>query len=243
MVIEAHALRRTFADVTALGGVDLRVDAGESVAVLGTNGAGKSTLLRLCATSLHPTSGSLRLFGKDSREEARAARKNIGFLSHQSFLYPDLTPLENLLFYAQMFAVPDARVRVAELIEQVGLTSRASRPVRTLSKGLEQRCALARALVHRPRLLLLDEPFTGLDAQAAAMLSQTLRDEHARGTSVLMATHDLERAADLCTRAVVLQAGVARAAIAIERGDVALLQAAYDAALSDVARARREKRA
>ena len=207
MLLEAQGLTRKFAGVTALAGVDVRVQAGESVAVLGPNGAGKSTLLRLCATALRPTAGVLRLFGTETKESARSARRQIGFLSHQSFLYPDLTVAENLHFYAQMFAVAEARARVVELVERVGLAGFANRPVRTLSKGLEQRCALARALLHAPRLLLLDEPFTGLDSDAAKMLSETLRHEHARGTTVLMATHDLDRGVQLCGRALVLQRG------------------------------------
>jgi len=235
MLLEARGLSRTFAGVIALQGIDLEVAAGEAVAVLGPNGAGKSTLLRLCATSLRPTAGTLRLFGRAANDSARAARQQIGFLSHQSFLYPDLTPLENLLFYADMFAVAGARRRVAELIDRVGLGGWASRPVRTLSKGLEQRCALARALLHAPRLLLLDEPFTGLDTDAAGMLTATLRYEHARGTTVLMSTHDLDRAAAVCGRAIVLRRGRACGdlALAEARGD--LLLRAYDVLLQSKA--------
>ncbi len=237
MLLEAQGLTRKFAGVTALFGVDLRVQAGESVAVLGPNGAGKSTLLRLCATSLQPTAGVLRLFGKEMKESARAARQQIGFLSHQSFLYPDLTVAENLHFYAQMFAVSEARARVAELVDRVGLPGFANRPVRTLSKGLEQRCALARALLHAPRLLLLDEPFTGLDTEAAKMLSQTLRDEHARGTTVLMATHDLDRGAQLCGRALVLQRGRVCADLSITSATTSALESEYARVLrADAAR-------
>lgn len=207
MLLEARGLTRRFAGITAVIGIDLAIDAGESVALLGPNGAGKSTLLRLCATSLRPSAGTLQLFGNDVHASRRKARQQIGFLSHQSFLYPDLTINENLLFYAQMYDTAAAAIRIADLVEQMGLRGWANRPVRTLSKGLEQRGSLARALLHEPRLLLLDEPFTGLDTQAAEMLSHTLAKERARGTTVLMATHDLDRAATLCGRAVVLQQG------------------------------------
>ena len=169
-VIETRALGRRFAGVTALHALDLTVGAGEAVAVFGPNGAGKSTLLRLLATLLRPSAGAVRLFERAVTDGGAAARRRIGVLSHQSFLYPDLTPTENLDFYARMFGVPRSAERVRALIARVGLTGWAHRPVRTLSRGLEQRCALARALVHEPELLLLDEPFTGLDVDASTML-------------------------------------------------------------------------
>ncbi len=206
-VVETRGLGRRFAGVTALRGVDLRVLAGEAVAVFGPNGAGKSTLFRLLATLLRPTDGEVRLFGHGLADGGAHARRRIGFLSHQSFLYPDLSPTENLEFYARVFRVPAAAARVRELIARVGLTGWAYRPVRTLSRGLEQRCGLARALVHQPDLLLLDEPFTGLDVDAAAMLGDILRELHAGGTTVLMTTHDIARGFALCQRAIVLVRG------------------------------------
>jgi heme exporter protein A len=134
-------------------------------------------------------------------------RRRVGFLSHQSFLYPDLTATENLEFYARMFGVPRPAGRVRALIERVGLAGWAHRPVRTLSRGLEQRCALARALLHEPQLLMLDEPFTGLDVDASAMLTAMLREAHANGTTLLMTTHDLARGFDICRRAIILNRG------------------------------------
>jgi heme ABC exporter ATP-binding subunit CcmA len=206
-VLETRALARRFGGVTALHALDLTVGAGESVAVFGPNGAGKSTLLRLLATLLRPSAGEVRLFTHAVRDGGAAARRRIGFLSHQSFLYPDLTPTENLDFYARMFHVPRRAERVRTLIERVGLGGWAHRPVRTLSRGLEQRCALARALVHGPDLLLLDEPFTGLDVDASAMLATMLRETHAGGTTLLMTTHDMARGFEVCERAVILTRG------------------------------------
>ncbi len=206
-VIETRELSRRFAGVTALQAVTLSVGAGEAVAVFGPNGAGKTTLLRLLATLLRPSGGALRLFERAVHDGGAAARRRIGFLSHQSFLYPDLTPTENLDFYARMFGVPKPAERVPELLDRVGLVGWAHRPVRTLSRGLEQRCALARALVHQPDLLLLDEPFTGLDVDAASMLAETLRQAHAHGTTVLMTTHDMARGFEVCTRAIILARG------------------------------------
>lgn len=209
-VVEAQRLARRYGSVSALRGADLIVEAGEAVAILGPNGAGKSTLLRLIATLLRPTSGRLRLFDRPVSDGGAEARRRLGFLSHQSFLYPDLTVLENLEYYAQMFHVGDAHRRVHAVLEMVGLTGWLHRPVRTLSRGLEQRCGVARALVHSPQVLLLDEPFTGLDVDATSTLSGILRDERARGTTLLITTHDLPRAEALCRRAVVLASGEVR---------------------------------
>jgi len=206
-VIGACGLTRRFGNVAALDALDLAVGPGEAVALFGPNGAGKTTLLRLLATLLRPTAGELRLFGRAVADEGAAVRHRIGLLSHHSFLYPDLTPTENLDFYARMFGTPGRAARVREVLDRVGLVGWAHRPVRTLSRGLEQRCALARALLHEPELLLLDEPFTGLDVDAAGMLSDLLRQAHAGGTTLLLVTHDLWRGFELCTRAVVLVRG------------------------------------
>jgi heme exporter protein A len=206
-VIESRGLTRRFAGLTALNNVDVTVSAGEAVAVLGPNGAGKTTFLRILATLLRPSSGALSLFGHPVGDGSARARRRIGFLSHQSFLYPDLTPMENLHFYGRMFRVPALAERLPALLAQVGLVGWAHRPVRTLSRGLEQRCALARALLHAPELLLLDEPFTGLDVDGAGTLSDILRQTHAAGTTLLMTTHELHRAVDICQRAVILVHG------------------------------------
>jgi heme exporter protein A len=209
-VVEADRLTRRYGNVHALRGVSLSIDGGEALAILGPNGAGKSTLLRIIATLLPPTSGDLRLFQKGIQDGGTAARRRIGFLSHQSFLYGDLTVQENLEFYAQMFRVAQPRQRISDVLEMVGLQGWRQRPVRSLSRGLEQRCALARALVHAPEVLLLDEPYTGLDVDAAAALSGMLREQRGRGTTLVMVTHDLPRAESLCRRAVVLHQGELR---------------------------------
>jgi len=230
-VLSCAGLTRRFAAVIALQGVDLKVEAGESVAILGPNGAGKTTLMRVIATLLRPSAGTLLLFDRPIGDGGAQARRRIGFLSHHSFLYPDLTPTENLEFYARMFHVPAVTQRVHELIERVGLTGWAHRPVRMLSRGLEQRCALARALLHRPDLLLLDEPFTGLDVDASATLIEMLRQEQQRGMTMLMTTHDLARGLDLCRRAVVLVRGKIRYDRAIDTDERATFEGQYRAAV------------
>ena len=206
-VIETRGLTRRFGGVTAVHEVDLRVTAGEAVALFGHNGAGKTTLLRLLAMLLRPSAGTIHVFGHSTADHGSRIRHRLGFLSHQSFLYPDLTPVQNLEFYARMFNVPKAGERLWALIDELDLGGWAHRPVRTLSRGLEQRCALARALLHKPAILLLDEPFTGLDAVAARVLADTLRRAHAAGTTVLMVTHDTHRGFDLCSRGLILSHG------------------------------------
>ncbi|MCK6555242.1 heme ABC exporter ATP-binding protein CcmA [Candidatus Binatia bacterium] len=206
-MIAARGLGRRFAGVTALAGIDFEVQAGESVAVFGPNGAGKTTLLRLLATLLRPTTGVLELFGEPAGSGAMGARRRTGVLSHRSFLYPDLTPTENLEFYARMYGVRDAPARVRALLDTVGVRGWAHRPVRTLSRGLEQRCGVARALLHDPDLLLLDEPFAGLDVDATAMLAAQLAQARGRGATIVMATHDVARAPEFSTRAIVLRRG------------------------------------
>ncbi len=207
LVLLAQAVVRRFSHVTALNGVSLSITAGENVALLGPNGAGKSTFLRTAATLLQPTRGSLSLFGLDVRTRGVAVRRRIGFLGHDSFLYPDLTPRENLEFYARMFRLSAPGPRITELLTDLGLTGWANRPVRGLSRGLSQRCALARTLLHSPDLLLLDEPFTGLDVDAADALESRLQQASREGTTVMLATHDLERAERVCNRVIVLQRG------------------------------------
>jgi len=205
--IRTEGLTRRFGAVTALDRVSLRVQVGEAVAVFGPNGAGKTTLLRVIGTLLRPTGGRVWLFGQDLRSGSSALRRRLGVLSHQSFLYPDLTAVENLFFYARMFSLPDAARRVAESVERLELGEWAARPVRTLSRGMLQRCALARALIHRPDLLLLDEPFTALDRDAAAAIERLLREEQERGATVVLATHEVARGFAICQRAIILLRG------------------------------------
>jgi heme exporter protein A len=206
-VIECRGLTRRFAGVTAVHAIDLSVTAGEAVALFGHNGAGKTTLLRLLAMLLRPSAGTIHMFGRATGDAGSFIRRKIGFLSHQSFLYPDLTPTQNLEFYARMFGVEATAAHIAGLQERVGLGGWAHRPVRTLSRGLEQRCALARALLHRPALLLLDEPFTGLDRGGAIALGAELGKLRDDGAIVVVVTHDLEAIAGRTDHVVILRRG------------------------------------
>ena len=205
--VRAEGVTRSYAGVPVLSGVDLTVHAGEAVALLGANGAGKTTLLRILALLLRPGGGRLSLFGTDARAAPPALRRRIGYVGHESLCYPDLTAAENLAFYARLFEVPDAPARIAELLAWAGLEAAARRPVRVYSRGMGQRLALARALLHAPDLLLLDEPFAGLDAEAVGALQERLVTLRTAGHAIVLTTHDLERAAPVATRLAVLRRG------------------------------------
>ena len=203
----ARGLRREFGGVAVLTGVDLTVEAGELVVLLGSNGAGKTTLLRVLATLLRPSGGTLQLFGEDASRRPPTARRRIGHVGHESACYPDLTGRENLEFYAELHGVPDPARRVDDLLRWAGLEDAARRPVRVYSRGMAQRLALARALVHGPELLLLDEPFSGLDQAAVARLETLLGELRRSGHAIVLSTHDLDRVATLATRVAILHRG------------------------------------
>lgn len=206
-MIEAKGLAKSFGNKRVLQEIDLTVDSGEFVTVFGPNGAGKSTLVHILAGIMRPTAGRIWIEGIDTKEDPVKARRNIGLVSHQPFLYHELTAVENLTFYGRMFDVSHLARRIDEILQQVGLELRAHDPVRTFSRGMTQRLAIARALLHRPSVLLLDEPYTGLDRQAGETLREILKDLETRRGTVIMATHDVERGLELCHRAVVLVGG------------------------------------
>lgn len=201
-MIKAYGLK------PALRGVDFRVEAGEFVAVLGPNGAGKTTLLRILASLARPTTGRVRMAGCDVPRQAARVRRLLGFVSHQPLLYGDLTAEENLRFYGRLYDVRRVAERVDEVLERVGLSARRRELVREFSRGMQQRLAIARAILHDPEVMLLDEPYTGLDQEAAEMLDELLRDAAARGRTVVMTSHDLDRATKLAARVDILAKGV-----------------------------------
>jgi heme exporter protein A len=206
--IEARGLARSFGAVGALEPLELTVPAGESVLLLGPNGAGKSTLLRLLATLLRPSSGSLRLFGESPGNGEAGLRRRIGFLSHQTFLYDHLTGRENLLFYGRLYGLPDPGGAAEEALRGARLEQRGGDCVGTYSRGMQQRLAIARALLHRPDLVLLDEPFTGLDRESSRHLEGRLREEAALGRTQMIATHDYGRSLGTSDRVLLLRDGV-----------------------------------
>jgi heme exporter protein A len=207
-MIATRALTKNFGLQRVLRGVDLEIASGEFVALMGPNGAGKTTLLRILATLSRPSFGQARVAGFPLPAGADEVRRRLGVVSHHPLLYSDLTAEENLLFYARMYGVRARTPRLNTVLEQVGLAARRRDLVRTFSRGMQQRLAIARAVLHEPEVMLFDEPYTGLDQDASAMLDEVLRDVAARGRTVLMTTHDLARGLALADRMVILSRGV-----------------------------------
>jgi len=206
-MIEVSNLGKSFGPRAALAGVDLSMETGEFVTLMGPNGAGKTTLLRILATLARPTSGTVRIAGLDPARDGIKVRQRIGFLSHRTLLYEDLTAEQNLRFYARMYGLDDGPARVQDLLQRVGLATRRHDLVRTFSRGMQQRLALARAVLHRPQVLLLDEPYTGLDPLAAQALTGLLIELTGEGCTILLTTHDLGRGLEMGRRVVVLARG------------------------------------
>jgi heme exporter protein A len=211
--LRLEAIKKNLGHRPVLRGVTLRADAGEMVAVLGTNGAGKSTLLRVLATIYRATSGDGYVHGQSLETARDAARGLTGYLGHTPGLYDGLTCTENLHLVARLYGVRDPAPRVSRALRESQLDDYAHTMVRHLSKGLTRRLALERVLLHSPRLLLLDEPFDGLDPASQERLVARLREFRAEGNTVLLVTHDLPLAASLCDRAIVLRGGV----VAVDR--------------------------
>jgi len=216
--IQVCGLWKSFGDQVVLRGIDLTVPAGEGVALVGANGSGKSTLLRCLASVLRPQAGEVRWFGRAARGNL-AVRRLIGLVAHESFLYPHLTLRENLLFAARMCDVPEPGARADELLRRTGLERHARRLPGETSAGMQRRVSLARALVHEPPILLLDEPFAGLDAQGTAWLFDLLSTRRSRGGTLVFATHDLAHARRLADRVLELRMGRLQEA-EMGRGDV-----------------------
>ena len=205
-VVEAAGLRRAFAGRYAVDGVDLVLHPGECLALFGPNGAGKTTLLRILAGLLKPSAGAARVAGV-ALPGGVAARALVGFISHQSMLYGALTARENVEFTARLFGVPHPRRATLAALEVMRVADRATTPVRTLSRGLQQRVSIARAMVHQPRVVLLDEPFTGLDDVGAAALTSTLEELKRGGAALILVTHNLGEGLALATHAAIMQSG------------------------------------
>lgn len=199
---------RNFGRRRALHRVSLHAAAGEMVALLGPNGAGKSTLLSIVATLLAPTSGTVRYGEHDAAKAGAALRARLGLLGHDLYIYPELSPAENLRFFGRIYGVDAVERRITEALEHAGLSHRRDDPVSGFSRGMRQRLALERALLHAPRLVLLDEPFTGLDDAATHALRQRLAMLRQSGAIVLITTHDLETIEGIIDRAVMLHNGV-----------------------------------
>jgi heme exporter protein A len=225
--IETLGLTKRYGAFVALDEVDVRVESGQSVALFGANGAGKTTLLRILGLTLRPSAGRFRIDGLDPRRDDLAIRGRIGFVSHQTFLYDALTTRENLSFFAALYGVAEAGGVIDRLLQRFELTHRAEDTVGRLSHGMRQRVSLARALVHDPPIVFLDEPFTGLDPHAAGLLRATLDGLRRDRRTVVMVTHDLRRGLEMSDRWLLLERGRVRDRGSSPGTDLAALEALY----------------
>lgn len=209
-MITAQGITKAFGPLHALRGVSFEIQKGEFVALLGINGAGKTTLIRILATLTRPTRGRAYIAGQPIHEDPDKVRAQIGVVSHYTFLYPDLSATENLYFYGKMYGVPRLSERIKELLTRVDLYHRRHDLLNTFSRGMQQRLALARAILHAPKILLLDEPFTGLDVNAMELLTNLLKDFIGQEITVLMTTHDIDYALAHAHRVLILKNGLIR---------------------------------
>lgn len=221
-MIQIQNLVKAFGSRIVLRGVNLTVNEGDFVTLMGANGAGKTTLLHIVATLSKPSGGSVSISGYSTADSAIELRRFIGLVSHKTLLYDDLTADQNLRFYARMYDVSNASDRIETLLNQVGLWGRQHDPVRTYSRGMQQRLAIARAMLPNPPLLLLDEPDTGLDQHAADKLNELLSAVGASQRTILMTTHNLERGLSLGNRVVILAKG--KIAYDVQRQEVSLAE-------------------
>jgi len=232
-MIQVTKLVKRFGTKTVLNGLDLEVRKGEFVALLGPNGAGKTTFIRVLASLSHPSLGEVRVAGHPLPQQAAAVRARLGVVSHMPLLYGDLTAEENLRFYGRLYGIPRLAERIDEVLGMIGLDARRRDLVHTFSRGMQQRLAIGRAVLHDPDVMLFDEPHTGLDQDASAMLDTVLKSVAALGRTVLMTSHDLVRAEALASRFDVLSRGVIVASATPRQLRSSNLLAFYKRSLTD----------
>ncbi len=206
-MIETKGLVKTIGDKMILRGINLSIKKGETVAILGPNGAGKSTVLKILGGLMKATSGEVKVDGLDLKKDSYDVKRKIGFLAHNSFLYDHLTPLENLKFFGKLYGVENVEERAKQLIDEVGLSFFTHDAVRSFSRGMVQRIAIARAIIHEPEILLFDEPHTGLDQQAIKLLNNVIIRMRQEGSTILMVTHDFQQAVETCDRFIIIKNG------------------------------------
>jgi len=230
-IVEVAELTRAFGTRRALAGVTFSLAPGECLALFGPNGAGKTTLLRVLAGLLRPTSGTARISGVQLPGGA-LARSRVGLISHHTMLYEALSPRENVSFAAKLYGVPDAGARVEDSLRRMSMIERADAPVRSLSRGMQQRVSIARAMVHAPRLVLADEPYSGLDDSGARALTSLLGELRSMGTAIIVVTHNLAEGLSLATHAAVMQRGKFVRYEAVDRIDAGSYATTYREALA-----------
>lgn len=205
--IETKNLKRSFGYIDALNGIDLKVSYGSFLTIFGPNGAGKTTLIKILSTLIKPSSGNAFVNGIDVTEGGEKIRGKIGLISHNTFSYNNLTPYENLKFYGKLHGLSDLKTRIKELLDEVGLTHRMHDPVRTFSRGMQQRLSIARAMLNNPSIIFLDEPYTGLDQHATKILTGILKKLHTPQNTIIMITHNLKQGLEICDQVVIITSG------------------------------------
>ncbi len=227
-MIEILKLQRKFGDFVAIDGLNLSIGRGESLAILGPNGAGKTTLIKIISTLLRPTSGTVRINGHDIIEEAEKVKTQIGVVSHNSFLYGELTARENLEFYSRLYRISSNK-KIDDLLDAVKLRFRADDLVGTFSRGMLQRLSIARSLLHDPEVLLLDEPTTGLDVKSKHTFFKMIKEQNKAGKTIVLTTHHLEEAEELCQNVAIMDRGRVIKSGTLEKikGEVESLEEAF----------------
>ena len=205
--IDVRGIGKSFGRQTALDGVSFKVAPGRCLVMFGPNGAGKTTLIRLLSTLALPTAGTALICGSDIRSSALDVREIVGVISHESFLYDAMTAIENLRFYAKMYGADSSSERLEQSLEEVGLIERADDPVSSMSRGMTQRLALARCMLHGPRVLLLDEPYSGLDPHGAEILTRQIAELRERNCTIMLTTHRLDTGLEVADRVAILVRG------------------------------------
>lgn len=206
-MIDIKGLTKQADNKLILRGIDLSIPQGETVAILGPNGAGKSTLLKVLATLIKPTTGQVVINGLNLKKNQLEIKKLFGYLPHSSLLYEQYSPLENLVFFGKLYGVKNPEERAIKLVKEVGLSFFLNEPVKNFSRGMIQRIAIARAIIHDPKILYLDEPHTGLDQGAIGILNHVIVSMKEKGTTTLMVTHDFKQAAEICDRILIVKNG------------------------------------
>ena len=206
-IIKARGIRRSFGKKKVLNDLDLQLNRGDIYVLFGSNGVGKTTLVKILATLIHSDKGEVTHFGMSAEDDIRDIRKKIGFMSHEPYLYRDLTAHENLDLFADLYSIPDKKKRIEEMLKMVELYHRSYDRVGNFSRGMKQRLALARTLLHSPDMVFLDEPYSGLDLNAQAMLNRVIQKMNEKGCTFFLITHDLEKGLEIATRKGILAKG------------------------------------
>ncbi len=206
-ILRARGIRRSFGKKKVLNDLDLQLNRGDIYVLFGSNGVGKTTLVKILATLIHSDKGEVTHFGMSTGDDLRDIRRKIGFMSHEPYLYRDLTARENLDLFADLYSIPDKDKRIDEMLRMVELYHRSYDRVGNFSRGMKQRLALARTLLHSPDLVFLDEPYSGLDLNAQTMLNRVIKNMNKEGCTFFLITHDLEKGLEIATRKGIMARG------------------------------------